>query len=269
MGFHDTKVRVNKGKSIGKVLYIVEGNKTEALILYYIFCKVLDYQFESILRDKGYHKYNSKENAMSQVFVINTEESNIKTIYKDNDFLNNLYITLFEKYDFNVDNAAIYYLFDRDYQSNTDVEFIKEMIDKLGNARDNEGYDRQGMLLLSYPAIESFTLSNFEQHVFEKRKQTGKELKQYLHSRHINHQNISEDSLMCAVRELWEALQKIGNLDLDLDDFRKINNKIFNFEENEMEEHKAYRILSLLCISLLDLGLLEIEENENNKSFVE
>ena len=54
-------VRINKEKSIGKVLYIVEGNKTEALILYYIFCKIYDYQFESILRGKGYHKYNSKE----------------------------------------------------------------------------------------------------------------------------------------------------------------------------------------------------------------
>lgn len=226
-------VRINKEKSIGKVLYIVEGNKTEALILYYIFCKIYDYQFESILRGKGYHKYNSKENIMSQVFVINTEESNIKTIDKDNDFLNNLYITLFEQYDFNVDNAAIYYLFDRDYQSNTDVLFINKMIS---------------------------TLSNFEQHVFEERKETGKELKQYLHSRHINHQNITEESLMCAVRELWEALQKIGKLKLDLDDFREVNKKIFDFEEKEMESNKAYRILSLLCVSLLDLGLLEIEE---------
>ena len=33
-----------------------------------------------MVRGKGYHKYNSKENIMSQVFVINTEESNIKTI---------------------------------------------------------------------------------------------------------------------------------------------------------------------------------------------
>ena len=197
MESRDMNVRINKEKSIGKVLYIVEGNKTEALILYYIFCKIYDYQFESILRGKGYHKYNSKENIMSQVFVINTEESNIKTIDKDNDFLNNLYITLFEQYDFNVDNAAIYYLFDRDYQSNTDVLFINKMISTLGNARDNGGYDRQGLLLLSYPAIESFTLSNFEHHVFE---------------------------------------------------------------EKEMESNKAYRILSLLCVSLLDLGLLEIEE---------
>lgn len=122
------------------------------------------------------------------------------------------------------------------------------------------GDDRQGLLLLSYPAIESFTLSNFEHHVFEERKETGKELKQYLHSRHINHQNITEESLMCAVRELWEALQKIGKLKLDLDDFREVNKKIFDFEEKEMESNKAYRILSLLCVSLLDLGLLEIEE---------
>lgn len=40
-----------------------------------------------MVRGKGYHKYNSKENIMSQVFVINTEESNIKTIDKDNDLL--------------------------------------------------------------------------------------------------------------------------------------------------------------------------------------
>ena len=56
---------------------------------------------------------------------------------------------------------------------------------------------------------------------------------------------------MCAVRELWEALQKIGKLKLDLDDFREVNKKIFDFEEKEMESIKAYRILSLLCVSLL------------------
>ena len=45
-----------------------------------------------------------------------------------------------------------------------------------------------------------------------------------------------------------------------MDDFREVNKKIFDFEEKEMESNKAYRILSLLCVSLLDLGLLEIEE---------
>ena len=55
-------IQLNKGKSIGKVLYIVEGGKTEPNILYSIFVKIFDYQFERILRDKGYHKYNSKDN---------------------------------------------------------------------------------------------------------------------------------------------------------------------------------------------------------------
>lgn len=59
---------------------------------------------------------------------------------------------------------------------------------------------------------------------------------------------------------LTATLQKIGKLKLDLDDFREVNKKIFDFEEKEMESNKAYRILSLLCVSLLDLGLLEIEE---------
>ncbi len=148
-------------------------------------------------------------------------------------------------------------MFDRDYQSNTDVLFINKMISTLGNARDNGGYDRQGLLLLSYPAIESFTLSNFEHHVFRENKETGKELKQYLHSRHINHQNITEESLMCAVRELWEALQKIGKLKLDLDsvagqntEYKKEFDQYFAEQKEEVErmiaelEAQGYLLLS-------------------------
>ena len=82
-------IRLNKEKSIGKVLYIVEGGKTEPYLLHRIFCKIMNYQLETILRDKGYRKYNSQENATSQVFVINAEESNIKYIDRDNQFLNN------------------------------------------------------------------------------------------------------------------------------------------------------------------------------------
>ena len=50
--------------------------------------------------------------------------------------------------DFDVDNAAIYYLFDRDNKSNTDSLFIKNMISRLVNSRDNEGYDRQEECLI-------------------------------------------------------------------------------------------------------------------------
>lgn len=141
-------IRLNKEKSIGKVLYIVEGGKTEPYLLHRIFCKIMNYQLETILRDKGYRKYNSQENVTSQVFVINAEESNIKYIDRDNEFLDKLFVELIENYDFDVDNAAIYYIFDRDNQSNTDAKFIRKLMSVLVNSRDN-AYVRQGMLLLS------------------------------------------------------------------------------------------------------------------------
>lgn len=253
-------IRLNKEKSIGKVLYIVEGGKTEAILLYRIFCDILDYQMETILRDKGYHKYNSKENFTSQVFVINAEESNIKYIDKDNKFLDRVFVELIENYDFDVDNAAIYYLFDRDNQSNSDLELIKNLLSTLVNARDNNGFERQGMLLLSYPSIEAFTLSNFAENSFERKYKIGAKLKQDLHDNNYNQSHISESTLLKAAEELLKALDKIDVGELNLDQFGENNKRIFDFEEMEFGKESLYRALSLLCISLIDLGLLELEE---------
>lgn len=41
-------IRLNKEKSIGKVLFIVEGGKTEPYLLHRIFCNILDYQLETM-----------------------------------------------------------------------------------------------------------------------------------------------------------------------------------------------------------------------------
>lgn len=259
MEYQNMSIRLNKEKSIGKVLYIVEGGKTESYILYRIFCHVLDYQMETILRDKGYHKYNSKENPTSQIFVINAEESNIKNIAKDNKFLDNLFIELIENYDFDVDNAAIYYLFDRDNHSNTDADFIRDLLSVLVNARDNSGFNRQGMLLLSYPSVESFTLSNFARDSFEQKFETGHDVKQYLHDGKINQSHISEESLKYATGEMLRAITKMNVSKFDIDAFGKCNQEIFEYEETEYSESGFYRALSLLCVSLIDLGILEME----------
>ena len=259
MGCQNMSIQLNKEKSIGKVLYIVEGGWTEAYILRRIFTTIFDYQFENLLRTKGYHKYNSKDKATSQVFVINAEESNIKNISKDNEFLNNLFIELIEKYDFDVDNAAIYYIFDRDNKSNTDSEFIENMLSVLVNSRENEGYDRQGLLLLSYPSIESFTLSNFRNQTFNKKFETGNELKQYIHNQKINHQRITEETLIKATEELLKAFEVMEINDFNVDEFGEDNKKIYEYEEMVYVKEKLYQSLSLMCISLIDLGLLENE----------
>lgn len=38
-------MKINKDKHIGRVLFIVEGSKTEFAILYRIFCKLLGYSY--------------------------------------------------------------------------------------------------------------------------------------------------------------------------------------------------------------------------------
>lgn len=251
-------IQLNKSKSIGKVLYIVEGGWTEPYILHRIFTRIFDYQVETILRDKGYHKYNSKEIDTSQVFVINAEESNIKNIDKDNNFLNKLFAELIENYDFDVNNAAIYYLFDRDNKSNTDVKFIEDMLSILKNSRENDDYHRQGLLLLSYPSIESFTLSNFEENSFGKEFDTGHSLKQYIAEQNVNHQKLSEDTLVTATKELFRAFSEMKIEEFDIDSFGKSNKEIFDYEENTHALDGLYRALSLVCISLIDLGLIEV-----------
>ena len=141
MGCQDMKINLNKNKNIGKVLFIVEGESTEFYILSKIFNKIFDYQYETIKRNKPYEVYNSKIDPLSRVFVINTENSSIKSIQKNKDFLDNLFKQLIEDYDFNVDNAAIYYLFDRDRDSNTDISFIKYLLNILKNSRENDNYN--------------------------------------------------------------------------------------------------------------------------------
>ena len=252
-------IRLNKEKSIGKVLYIVEGGKTEPYLLHKIFCSIMDYQLETVLRDKGYRKYNSKENPTSQVFVINAEESNIKNIARDNQFLDKIFAELIENYDFDVDNAAVYYLFDRDSDSNTDTDFIRNMLSVLANSRDN-GFERQGMLLVSYPSIEAFTFSNFQDGSFNYRFGTGSLFKRYLHDAKINQAHITEDTLRHAVREILVALEMVGIEKPEIDAFGENNRMIFEYEENSYACQSAYNALSLLCISLIDLGVIDIQK---------
>ena len=107
MDFQDMRIELHKDKNIGKVLFIVEGSRTEPYIMTKLFTSILDYQLETKLREKGYKQYNSKVNPDSKIFVINAQQSNIRFIEKDDGYLNNLFKELIEEYDFDIDNAAI------------------------------------------------------------------------------------------------------------------------------------------------------------------
>ena len=252
------KIELHKDKNIGKVLFIVEGSRTEPYLMTKLFTGILDYQLETILHGKGYKQFNSKVNPDSKIFVINAQESNIRFIEKDDGYLNNLFTKLIEEYDFDIDNAAIFYIFDRDDRSNTDSAFLESMLSQLVNSRDNPQYDRQGMLLLSYPSIESFTLSCYRDNVLCMGFETGQKLKTFLGEQKINNQRLDESALLHAAAEMLNALGQINDCSYNLDDFSECNLEVFHFEESGKQKSGFYQCMSLLIIALMDLGLIEI-----------
>lgn len=228
-------MKINKKKSIGKVLFIVEGTDDEIFILRKIFIKIFDYQYEKLNRLGTYFKYNSKDNPLSSVFVINTKNSDIKSIKRDEDYLDNLFQELIERYKFPVDNASIFYIFDRDPHSNTDSNYIFDLIGKLKYSRDdNDSGYRQGLMLLSYPSLESFIVSNFDDKSYELQFNKGETLKKYIEENKINQQRINENTLLKAVIQMELALENLDINGYDLDKFSETNMEVFNKQEGRV-----------------------------------
>lgn len=55
------------------------------------------------------------------------------------------------------------------------MENVVELLKKFCNSRDN-GYEMQGLLLLSYPSVESFIISCFENNIKDDKIQNIKKL---------------------------------------------------------------------------------------------
>ena len=253
-------MKINKEKSIGSVIYVVEGASTEVYLLRKIFHKMFDYSFESLAREHSYVKMESTNNPNSRVFVVNTQNSNITSL-NDTDFLDKLFAVLHDNYRFDTDNSAIYYLFDRDPESNTDVSSFYRNIELLRNSRENGQFTRGGLLLLSFPSIEAFVLSNFVENSFETKFALGHDLKVYLDHSHINQSHINEDTLIHATAEMENALRRLDAWPIDYDDFFNCGKKVFDYEEELYQSSRKFQALSMLTVSLLDLGLIEIEES--------
>lgn len=268
-----SNVALKKDKSIGNVLFIVEGEKTEFLILRKIFNEIFGYHYEEVTRKgKKLKKYQSKEHKNSSVFVINTEDSTIKSICNKKQYLDNMFELLIDDYKFDVDNSFIYFIFDRDRDPKNETaehrQYIKDLIKSLTNAletdesRDEEfRFDRQGLLILSYPCAESFIAANFIPDTYTISHRIGKELKRDLGEQKIQHSQINEESLKIATVEMLKYMKIIHNKYLDIDEFKDLNLEIFETQDKFYEENKSYRLLSLIPIILIDLGLITIEDN--------
>lgn len=253
-------MKINKDKGIGTVIFVVEGQKFEFSILKQIFLNI--FGFEYIYKKRGQPKFYQKgKNPRSKIYLVNSSSSNLGSI-DNTDYLDHLYQEIGENYHIDIDDAAIFFLFDRDPKSNTDSEKYKKfhemLIDPWENADDRNG----GQLLLSYPCLESYEVSCFyecEQLQFG----IGHDLKEYIakeeNCKILQLNKIKEDSLIHATQEFFNYIRGNG-LVISMDDLGSTPMDIFCLQEKYYADNSVYQLLSLLTIAFLQLGLIEIED---------
>ena len=105
-------------------------------------------------------------------------------------------------------------------------------------------------------------MSCFDKNSFSVKIQPGDDLKQYLDAHRLNQSRINEDAIEMAASVLCDALRQINNGQMfDVDDFKDCNLKVFHFEEDSYSAYDTFQCLSLLCVALIDLGLIEINND--------
>ena len=159
-------------------------------------------------------------------------------------------------------NAAVYYLFDRDSESNTDSKFILDLLTTLKNSQENENNMMGGLLILSYPSIEAYEVSNFIDDSFKMDAKLGSDVKEYIYknAKQISMNKIDEDSVIHGCMELMQYMRE-NNIEFDIDNISDASIKIFGEEEKYFQNNQTYFLLSMMSCILLDLGILR-EESE-------
>lgn len=249
-------MKLKRDKRIGKVILIVEGAKHEFNLMKKIFVDTLGYtQIEKRRESEDF--YVCKGDCHSIIAVINTRTSNISSI-NDIQYLEMIFKELIEQYSFDVDNAAIYYLFDRDPESNANKFLINNLIETLKNSRENDHFIRGGMLILSYPAIEAYEISNFIEDSFRQKAKLGSEIKEYINknAKIISMNKICDNSILYAGAEMMKFLKEKG-IPLVLDDFSSTNRLVFEEEEKCFNDEQKFQLLSMFSCVLMDLGIME------------
>ena len=254
-------LKINLKRNIGTVLIIVEGSSDEFELLKQIFKNILHYNYIEKSRNKqnfkNYDEFVMKGNENSRVIVINAKNSNLSSIKKDKDYLNEIYIKLYEKYDIDIKNVSVYFIWDRDNKSNP-KSIVKESIEKLGNSMENKNGDMNGLLLLSYPSLESYIISNFDDRtIFIKEKN----LKRYIKKHNYNISKIDKHTLLKATVMMHKVFLKLEIDEYNLDDFSKTSIEIFEKQEKHLNNKKYYYLLSLISLILLDLNIITSRDN--------
>lgn len=251
-------ITINKNKRIGSVIFVVEGRKMEPRIIRNIFNKVLGYDIYQQTQDKQIIKIGNSNDIYSKVAIVVSDKPQISGVTSFNDYLQESYKRLVDN-GLDVNDSAIYFIFDRDRENNSQ-EILEDAIQKLTNSRDNPGFEMNGLLLLSYPCVEALYLNVNND---DKKFGNGKSIKTYSGIKKYR-KELTMPNIINASNKMLDIINQL-NIDFsidDLNDFSVKNQKILDEEEKTYKEDEVYISLSLLCIALIDLGILELDEKQ-------
>ncbi|MDR0832405.1 MAG: hypothetical protein LBM99_05865 [Bacillales bacterium] len=251
---------INKDIGVGLVIFVVEGEKTEFEIIENIFTKVFSY---TIITKKRFENepitfYEDEKFPNSKIVILNSSNSSLSSVRTGADYLDNIYRTLNFKYNIDCENAAIYYIFDRDRFSNSPL-LIKSLLNELGNSRDN-GINPNGLLLLSYPSVESLLISYKEENVLNKKLYT--KIKEYIYNNKYYPNTVNLEQVVNATLEMIKAIEDKSNKPFNtsiIDNFISTNLTVFRSQESHYSALDRYQLISLFTIAFMDLNLITIQ----------
>ncbi|MGM9974257.1 MAG: hypothetical protein ACI33K_09490 [Clostridiaceae bacterium] len=249
------KYRINKDKNIGTVIFILEGSSSEFNLLRTIFVKILGYELHFLKRDTDAFIFRGTKNPYSKVIAFNFNGNCLYDINEEE--LNKLFFKMSSELELKPENHPIYYIYDRDIKSYNHLDNeIRPYLEKYGNSYDNED-GSQGLLLLSYPALESFVISSFKDNSFLETMELGNKLKHFMAESKLYQDKIKTDNLIHAAEELDKYLKSIDISSYSIDDFKETNLAVYDAEQSFYKSNKTFHLVSLLCIALIDLGIIE------------
>lgn len=249
--------KIDRMRNIGNVIFVVEGGKpeggTELRLLKSVFTDILGYEVQELRR--GSEEFiGHGNNGKSRIFALNLPKNQLTQLTEDS--IDLLFSRLKSEFRLKPEDCPIYFLYDRDYLSYKHNELRKNYVCKYTDpyANDN-GY--QGQLLLSYPSIESYILSCFQDDVFLKKFFLGKDVKPETKIQGITEEDISaEDHLINATIEMDKGLAAFGIHEYNLDNLEPILIGVYDEQQKSVLNDRAFSLLSLFSMALLELGVI-------------
>lgn len=251
-------MRINKQKRIGSVIIFAEGERPEFAIIENIFHNYLGYSITKIKRSdkivtklEGFDKY-------SKITLLNTPSSNINSILDETSFFDYIFNEYAINLDLDTKNDPVYFVFDRDPVNNRQG-IVEKLLNKLTNSQ-NDSDEQNGLLLLSYPSIESFILSANEEDSFNTKFKLGKNVKECISLKNYDCR-IDDSKIKNAVDEFVNFLEGKAIIDSSSDILKKldvIGLEIFKIQQANYSRENLFFCISQLVEILIDLQIIEL-----------